>query len=465
MNEQSDLLSHIRKASESKLTPDFVIELINCIFHSQKIFDISKQHLKYHFLQSDSQKKLVKYLFELQEVQKSIPTIGMVGQAFATDKDVIALLSQIKKSQVSNDQHEAILTSFEQFIKKSRFIALYSKVGELFNQGKQEEAIDCLNKESEDIAAFALRANSYVTVFKDFEKRNDSRINDRDIKLYNYAVWGIRELDERTRGIEYGRSALIMARSGGGKSTGMKWAGLCNARLGKRVVHFQAEGTQKECLDGYDAAWTSISLDDMETGNIPATKAVKIRKAHRDIMGSGGEIFVYAAEQFDSLTIQDCREIIIDIEKIYGKIDLVIFDYLEKFTIKGTFYNSETGERKRRSDLGDKITNIATEFNVAVLTAIQANDIKVADYNKPDFVLTRNHISEYKAAINPFSYFITYNQTDSEYEEGICRLFIDKARRCKRGGSPIRIYQSLDNGRFYDSVNTELHFGNRKEVA
>lgn len=459
---ETSLLDHIRKASENKLGGDFVIELINCIFHSQKIFDISKQHLKYHYLQSESQKKIVKYLFDLQEVQKTIPTIGMVGQAFATDKEVISLLGQIKKATVTKDQHESILTAFEDFIRKSKFIALYSKVGELFNQGKQDEAIEVLNKESEEIAAFALKANSYDTVFKDFEKRNDERISNRDKKSSQYAIWGIRELDERTRGIEYGRSALIMARSGGGKSTGMKWTGLCNARLGKRVVHFQAEGSLRECMDGYDSGWTSITLDDMETGNIPATKAVKIRKAHKDIIGSGGEIYVYAAEQFDSLTIQDCREILIDIEKIHGKVDLVIFDYLEKFTIKGTFYNSETGERKRRADLGDKITNIATEFDVAVLTAIQANDIKASDYNKPDFVLTRNHISEYKAAINPFSYFITYNQTDDEYEAGICRLFIDKARRSKRGGNPVRIYQSMENGRFYDSVNTELHFGNRK---
>jgi hypothetical protein len=205
----------------------------------------------------------------------------------------------------------------------------------------------------------------------------------------------------------------------------------------------------------------SVSLSDMEMGNIPTDKLVKIQKAYKDILNTGGEIYVYASEQFDSLSIQKCREILLDIEKNIGKVDLVIFDYLEKFTVDGKFYNSESGERKRRAEIGDKITNISTEFSCSVLTAIQANDIKVADYNKPDFVLTRNNISEYKAAINPFSYFITINATDEEYEASNIRLYIDKLRNGK-SGKTVRIYQSLNNGRFYDSHKTkEILYGGK----
>lgn len=452
--EANSLLDQLKKASDNKLSVDFVVELIKCCFVNQKVFDICREHLKFHYLQNDAQKKVLKFVYDSFDVNGKVPTVGVVGQSFTQDKEVIALLSQVKKVEVPKDVHEVILQEFESFIKKSKFIALYTKAGELFNQGKRDEATEVLAKESAEIVAFQLKETYYTRVFGDFENRNESRVANKDKKSTRYCIWGIAELDDRTRGIEYGRSALLMARSGGGKSTGMKWTGICNARMGKRVVHFQAEGTARECLDGYDACWTSISLDDMEMGNIPSTKSVKIKKAHRDILATGGEIFVYAAEQFDSLTIQDCRDILIDIEKIHGEVDLVIFDYLEKFTLKGTFYNSEAGERKRRADLGDKITNIATEFDCAVLTAIQANDVKKEFYDKADNVMTRNHISEYKAAVNPFSYFITYNQTEEEYENEICRIYIDKARRAKRGGKPIRIYQSMNNGRFYDAAKT-----------
>jgi energy-coupling factor transporter ATP-binding protein EcfA2/chaperonin cofactor prefoldin len=458
--EQNSLLDQFKKATEGKLSPDFVIELIKCCFTSQKIFDICKQHLKYHYLQSEAQKKVVKFLYDTHSTTNVVPTIGVTGQTFATDREVIALLAQVKKVDVHNDAHDTILNQFESFIKKSRFIALYTKVGELFNQGKQEEAIQSLDKESEEIANFKLKEKFYTRLFAEYENRVEQRSNNRDTKEKRYCQWGIHELDDVTRGIEYGRSALLMARSGGGKSTMLKWVGLVNGRQGKRVVHFQAEGTEDECKVAYDAAWTGIALDDMEMGNIPSTSQVKIKKAHKDILSNGGEIFIYGVEQFDSLSIEQCREIIIDIEKIYGKVDLVIFDYLEKFTLLGSYNNNESAERKRRMDIADKITNIATEFKCAVLTATQANDVKVTDYNKADFVLTRNHLAEVKPVVNPFSYFITINQTDDEYENGIARLYCDKLRKSKRG-KVVRIYQALNQGRFYDSMKTVQHFYNK----
>jgi hypothetical protein len=462
--EQNSLLDSLKKATENKLSNDYVLELLKCCFTSQKIFELCKAHLKYHYLQSEPQKKIVQYLFDTFDATNAIPTIGIIGQAHLENKEVIALLSQIKKIQIVPEQHDTIINEFENFIKLSRFKAMYAKMGELFNQEKHDEAIQFAKDESEEINNFKLKASYYDTVFKDFDKRNAERQANSENKQSKYCIWGIEELDDITRGIEYGRSALIMARSGGGKSTMMKWVGLSNARLGKRVVHFQAEGTKNECLAGYDAAWTSINLDDMEMGNIPQTKLVKIQKAHRDIVNTGGEIYVYASEQFDSLSIQDCRNILLDIEKIYGKVDLAIFDYLEKFTVAGKYYNSEAGERKRRSDLADKITNICVELNCAVLTAIQANDVKATDYNKPDYVMTRNSISEFKGAINPFSYFLTVNATDEEYENQICRIYCDKLRRAKRGKT-VRIYQSLNNGRFCDSHRTkEVFYGGKETV-
>lgn len=460
MSEQAGLLDHIRKASEGKLSQDFVIELINCMFHSQKIFDISKQHLKYHYLQSEPQKKVVKYIFDLQDVQKAIPTIGMVGQAFASDKEVISLLGQIKKSTVTNDQHESILSSFEEYIRKSRFIALYTKVGELFNQGKQDEAISVLDKESTEISAFALRQTYYTRIFGDYNNRAEKRKIAPEKVLSRYCIWGIHELDDYSGGLEYGRSALLMGRSGGGKSTAMKWIGLANARIGKRVVHIQAEGSLMECETAYDAAWTGTAIDDLEFGNIPSNKQLKIQKAHRDILGNNGEIYVYAAEQFDSLSVSDVREILLDIEKIYGKIDLVLWDYLPKFTITNHKFFGEHAERQRRLAIGDKITNIAVEFNCACVTAVQADNVLPAEYNKADFVMRRSNISENKSQTEPFSYFITLNQTDDELEAGIIRLYCDKMRK-RKPGKLIRIYTAMDRARFYDSVKTLQTFYNK----
>src|SRR5438309_1637424 len=111
--EQNSLLDTLKKATESKLSGDYVLELLKCCFTSQKIFDICKQHLKYNYLSSEPQKKIVKFLFESHDAINVIPTIGIVGQSFREDKEVIALLSQIKKIQVANELHDNIIAEFE----------------------------------------------------------------------------------------------------------------------------------------------------------------------------------------------------------------------------------------------------------------------------------------------------------------------------------------------------------------
>lgn len=452
-------------ASEYKLQPDFLIELIKCCLlpgnDSLKFLDIGKQHLKYHFLETEAQKKVVRYIFEVSEIQRVPPTIGAIGQAFANDKEVISLLSQVKKAQVPLEAHDGIIESFEVFIRKAMFVSVYEKVGNLYNEGKQQEAIELLAKEAQIINEFKLKQTYYTAIFRDFEKRQEKRVANRDTALLEKCVFGIHELDDLTRGgFNKGTSACILARSGAGKSMFLKWIGLCNARLGYRVIHFQAEGTEKEAEDTYDAAWTSVDLGNMELGHIPVDKRERVIKAHKNIMSSGGEIYVYAVEKFDSMSLNDAREIIIDIEKTFGKVDLVIFDYAELFTVKGAYFNSEQGERKRREDIANKITNIATEFKCGVVTATQANDIPPDKVNNPDFVITRHHISEFKGFIKPFSYFLTLNQTEDEYAEGICRILCDKFRKY-RSGQIVRIQQHRENQRFYDAAETLKMFYNK----
>lgn len=452
---ENNLLDQVKKATEHRLSKDFITELIKCCLINSKILNICKQHLKFHYLHTEAQKLVVRYVYEYSELQGVAPTPGLIAQAYPSDKEVISLLAQVKKAEILPENHDQIITSFEAFIRKSKFLALYTKVGELFNQGKQEEAIQVMDRESLEIAEFQLKEDYYDTVFKGFEERQAKRKLERDNILLTRCPFGIHELDDITRGgVKKGTSALFLASSGVGKSTVLRWIGLCNARLGFRVVHIQAEGTKKEVMDVYDAGWTGIPIHDMEMGDIPIGKADKIRKAHSDLIRSGGEIYVKAVESFDSITINECRDFIVDIEKNIGKVDVVIFDYLELFGIKGKYYNSDSGERKRREDLANKITNIATEFKVACITATQSVDLEPDKLNNEKFVMTRHHVAEFKGILRPFSYFITLNQTPDEYENEIIRLYIDKLRGGKKPKEAIRIYQSRSNGRFYDSRRT-----------
>lgn len=437
-----------------QLTKDFVAELTKCCLESETILQICRQHLKFQYLYDESQKKVFKFIFDTYDVTNTTPTIGSIGQTYSTDQDVINFLSKVKKLTLTPDHTGVIISTFESFIKDSRFRLLYEKIGDLYNEGKQDKAIELLEKESSEIASFTLKDKMYTTVFRDFKIRQDKRQSNRDNILLEKLTFGIHELDDLTRGgFNKGTSVLIMGGSGKGKSTFLRWVGLCNARLGRRVVHFQAEGTEQECLDAYDAGWTSINTYDIELGTLPESKKDKIYKAQKDILLSGGEIYVYASESFDSMSINKCNEVLDDIENIHGHIDLVIFDYLEIFTVKGQYGSSEASERKRREEIANKITNIAIQRKCGTIAGTQAQDLPREKTDNEEFVMTRNHISEFKGCVKPFSYFLTINQTSDEYDSEIVRIYCDKFRKY-RSGQTVKFFQSRENGRFYNAKKT-----------
>lgn len=445
------------KVKTNQLHADFIIEIIRCCYGSIKIAEIVLVNLKYEYLPNDTHKKILKYISNYFQVNGKMPTFGLLGQTFQLDEPVLSDIALIKAIDISHIEEIYLLKELEIYIKKARFVILYDQVADLYNKGKHEEAINLQYQISTEIAQFEIKESTYSTILGGYDQRQEERLKssaDENQILSQKCPFGIPEVDDWIGGgVSKGTAALYMARSGGGKSTALRWAGICNARLGNRIVHFQAEGSQRECEDAYDAAWTGIDLVNIELGEIPRAKQDQIKLTHKTLINTGGEIFIYAAESFDSMSMSDCRNILIDIIKKYGNIDVVIFDYLELFTCKGAYKTDDKGERLRREAVSNKMTNIATEFKAAVFTATQSNDIKEAQYDDPDFVMKRSHISEFKGAIKPFSYFITINQTSSEAERQEARLHADKLRKYK-AGKTATIYQALNSSRFYNSEKT-----------
>ena len=445
----------------NKLNSEFIIELLKATLVSEKILVICDKHLKYQYLETEVQKKVYKYILEYYIINKKAPSIGIIGQQFGGNKDVLGLLTQMKKADVTDIKDELIVT-LEGFIKDTRSLILYETFGEMYNEGKKEEGLAYMMNESTAINNFRLKDGTFATVFGGFHKRQESRLNkDRsEEKASDRLVYGIRKLDEYTGGIRRGTLTGWIARSGGGKSTVMRWNGLSNARLGKRIVHFSQEGSEEEVMDAYDAGWTSIDLTNISFGLIPEAKLAGINKAWKKITEEKGEIFVFAVESFDSLSLVDCRQILHDVVDDSGPIDMIIFDYLELFQVGiGSKANTIEMVRKQREDVANGMVNLAVQFNAVSITAVQSNDITIEKYDNPEFVIQRSHISEFKGAIKPMATFISINQTSDEVEEGIARLWVDKFRHHKLMNSPVYIAQSLDIGRFYDNAKTnKLYF-------
>jgi replicative DNA helicase len=445
-----------------KLTKDYIYELVACCIKNKKVLDICHSYLKYEYLQTEAQKRVVKHIFDTYSLTNVAPTFGGIAQTFSTNTEIINFLAKVKDVQITDNNELAVLDVFETFVKDMKFQHLYHKIAKLYNDNQQDEAIQLLAKESQDIAEFSIKRKRFMEVFSQFNERMDERVqkanSDEAIGTrMDKCVTGIHEFDYLSKGYRRGSSFLCMAQSGVGKSTYLRWVGIANARLGKIVVLFQGEEKADDTMATIDAALTGVTMDNVETGDIPEDLKPRIKKVIAEIQNRGGKIYVVASEQFEKMTIEECNDILDEIEKIEGHVDLVLWDYLELFSTKKKYGTSESSERRRREDIAEKITAIAVQRNCVTGTATQSNDVKTEDTQRADFVLTHNHCSEFKGVIKPFSYFFTFNVTRDEYEAQTLRIWLDKMRKSK-AKKVIKIQQARDIGRFYDAAQTKIQW-------
>jgi replicative DNA helicase len=119
----------------------------------------------------------------------------------------------------------------------------------------------------------------------------------------------------------------------------------------------------------------------------------------------------------------------------------LIIDYADLMAIDPKNLRIDTGR------LCKELRGLAVEYNLALITASQAN--RVGDGVK---ILTRNHLAEDYSKVAIADNLITLNQTKEEYQMGLMRLYVDKGRN-DRHGDQILLAQNYDMGQFcLDSV-------------
>lgn len=441
-----------------KLNESFLVELAKCCTVSKDFIATIKPHIKYSYLPDEAYKSVFRSIFEYFDAKQKAPTVGILSQELA-ERDSLSIVAKMREVNVT-DRKKEILEVFETFIKRARFVSLHKKVEDLYNGGEHDKAIETLAVESEAISEFQLTQGLYSRIYAGFEARQRER-QSRDLSSVKIPT-GIPQFDYHTRGgIDKGTGLLFLGRSGSGKSTALRWLGLQASIRGFNVLHFQAEGKKDEVEDAYDAMWTAVDTVKIREGIIPGATRKRINKALQQNLTMSGEIYVHAFEQFETASIADCRNELIELLKVTD-IHLVLFDYLELFDPgDGKLYHTNAeGKRANKEATGRKIINIAIEFNTAVAAATQASNIKKEDWNNPDYVLTREDIANLKATIDPFAYCLTMNQTEDEDDNDVLRLSEEKLRHYKTA-SFNRVYkvaQSRRNSRLIDVVKTNHLF-------
>lgn len=441
-------------SKKEELSSEFVLELFNCAFNDNNVFELLRQHLKYSYLVHEHEKKFWKKCIELHINNEKVPTLGLVQVEFRKDERVKEFISEIKQADADAD---AVIQSFQNFIKESKFVELFENAGEKYNRGEQKEAFSIFIKGAEDLANFSIKDKIFNKVFANFTERQAQRV--LEDKKRHKVPFMIDELDNHTKGgPETGECILFTAESGRGKSQALIHYAVQTARRGGRVALFQIEGTERQVMDRLDSAWTGALYHDVKNATIEKNRLDKIKSVLNKIRG---EIYVEAFEKFGNATIHDVRNSLIDMRKLYGDFDLVVIDYLELLEVGDNTNYGVNGERFRQQKIARFCKELAMEQNVVVCTATQASNLPSDLKKDPNFVMTREFLSEDKGKIRPFDYHFTFNQTfDEEHnkdERGedapLLRIFEDKMREYK-GGRTITIVTNFSRSRFYDRQKT-----------
>ena len=443
------------------LNPNFLLEFYRSCLINSSILEVGREHLKFNYLPDKVHKKLWKAIVDHYSIHNRPPTIGILGQQMSDCYEILSLLSEIKSVNIPNI--DDLLNQLEEYIKSAKFTTLYDELYQTFTQKSRKEVFKQLKEYADDLHQFSIKSKYFDKVFEGFKNRVSDRVvvsSNPTLIENNFKIpFGIPQLDYLTRGgISATDTVCFLAQSGIGKSRALKSLGVHAARLGYRVAHFQFEGSKEECLRHYDATWTGIGLHNLELGTLTPEQEKKIEKVLFDMKkGIGGEIYVEAFEQFNTASLLDVRNSLIELIKTHGDIHLVLIDYLEKTDPgDGKRYSIEQ-EKQRREAIAQRMKNIAVEFTTRVATATQSHGIEKRLLNDPQFVMDRFNTSMGKNLVDPFSFFITFNQTEDEKDKGVMRLFCDKMRNYK-SGQIITIAQDYEHSKFCDIKKTSENY-------
>lgn len=442
-------------ANNNILKTNYVTELLAVALQKRNVFPIVKQYLKFQYLQKEAEKRLWQYIVNYNNRTGSIPTIGQLQQQFNEDDDVCELLGDIHEIEVDDDyNYSGVLDAFEDYIKKMKFLDANDQITENYNNGKKEKAWSLFVKYAEEFANFSIQSAKFDTVFSDFKSRQTLRASEDYNKRFKVPT-GIEEFDYclggENGGVESGEYCLWLGDSGAGKSQCLIHMGITAARCGHRVAHFQLEGTKEQCLNRYDAAWTGTLYQDVKLGNITEKKMKATEKVISRLCKN--DIIVSSEESFNAKTLVDVRRELQEMERTFGKIDVIIIDYLELLEVGDGHTYTPSEERFRQAKLSKGMKMLAMEFNAVVHTATQSNSIPEEQKNDPEFVITRVNLNEDRGKARPADVFATLNQTRDEKNEEIMRLYLDKARDHK-GNIVVKICNNFAYSRFYDRKRT-----------
>lgn len=346
---------------------------------------------------------------------------------------------------------EFVLKELNKFIHAQVLRMTLKKAVDLFQEGKLDAADKILNDR-----------NSVMTEVFDPGLRFGRDMN-RTMRFMHQEeelfTTGISHLD--MLGVVPTRKELFMMMGlpGTGKSWGLTHVGKHNTISRATVAHVSLEMSEERCSQRYVQTYLGVAKRSQEIRNINMDidqygRIMEMRYDNIDGVWSFNDQSIETKiieklkriytpkliiKQFPTgqLTMENLVAYIENL-KAYASIvpDILIIDYADLMNIDTKQLRIETGRTCQQ------LRGLAIEYNMAVVTASQAN--RTGDGVT---TLTRKHLAEDFSKVAISDNLVTYNQTAFERRLGLARLYVDKARNDRTGDSII-ISQNYNTGQF-----------------
>ena len=445
------------KAKSNPLSVEFLYELYATALQSDSVCGVLVQYMEKEFLPDRSFQRIQEVVANHYRNYKNPPTYAVLSQAFSTDYDAIELINTFQEYDIDTSS-EAVLDMFESYIKGVRLQNVYSEVGKLYNQSKQDKAQELLKEYAEWLSGFTLKSSAFVDVAKTFTERfRQNQAKEREEQnssMPQVTRFYVPYLDALNGGRNLrGQLTCFLASTGVGKSHIVKHIGIrADIDDGLHILHFQLEGSEEEALNAYSGGLVSKNAYYFERGKI---SEVEMRQFERMVEALSGSITVRCFPRFNArVSTLDIKNGIAEYRKTTGRNpDIVIIDSMDLLTDASRRQWNAEHERSKRIAVANDLKDLAADEKVWMVVTYQAT-IENRDWlNNENNVLTEYNCSEAKGLARPCTHLISLNQSSAERQEDVMRLHIAKSRFFKKGDT-IKIATDYDNEIFCDFQRT-----------
>lgn len=444
----------MREAAVNPLSAEFLYELYAASLRYDTLCGVVAEHMRKEYLPDRSFQKVQEVIANHYRTYKVPPTYATLSQTFQGDYDVIELIETFHEYEEENSSTEALTDMLEAYIKGVRLQKVYTEVGKLYNQNRQDKAEELLGEYARWLSSFTLRTTAFVDVAKTFRERFERNrrreVESRENLLPQVCRFYIPYLDALNGGRNLrGQLTCFLASTGVGKSHLAKHIGIrADIDDGLHVLHYQLEGSEQEALDAYSGGMISRNAYYFEQGRISDREFKHFEEL---VMGYAGSITVRSFPRFAArISTMDIKNGIAEYRKINGySPDVVIIDSMDLLTDATRRQWGAEHERSKRIAVANDLKDLAADENVWMVVTYQST-IEDRDWlNNERNVLTEYNCSEAKGLARPCTHLISLNQSSAERKECLMRLHVAKSRFFRKGDT-IKIATDYDNEVFYD---------------